>query len=69
MPVIVDALLALVKYAPSAITEISALYAAIKSDISETDQAKIDAALADAQAQDAQATAAADAALDQAAKR
>ena len=69
MPVIVEAILSLVKYAPSAITEISALYTAIKSDISATDQATIDAALADAIAHDAAATDAADSALTDAANR
>ena len=69
MPVIVESILGLIQYAPQAISEITALYGAVKADLSETDQAKIDAALANAQAQDAAATAAADAALDAAAKR
>lgn len=68
MPVIVTSLLSLIQYAPQAISEITALYTAIKGDLSATDQATIDAALANAIAQDAQATAAADQALDQAAK-
>lgn len=68
MPVIVSSILSLIQYAPAAISEITALYEAIKSDISETDQATIDAALAAAQQSDAAATAAADTALDNAAK-
>lgn len=63
MPVIVTSILGLIQYAPQAISEITALYNAVKSDLSATDQAQIDAALAGAQSQDAQATAAADAAL------
>lgn len=69
MPAIALSLLSLLQYAPQAITEITAVYNAIKGDLSATDQATIDAALANAIAQDAQATAAADQALDQAAKR
>ena len=68
MPVIVTSILSLIQYAPQAITEITALYNAIKSDLSASDQETIDAALAAAQAADATATAEADAALDQAAK-
>lgn len=69
MPVVVTALLSLIQYAPQAITEVTALYNAIKSDISATDQATIDAALLASQQSDAVATAAADAALDDAAGR
>lgn len=69
MPVIVTSLLSLIQYAPQAISEITALYTAIKGDLSETDQAKIDAALAKAQADDAVATAQADKALSDASKR
>ena len=69
MPTLVEALLAIIKYAPGAITEATQLYNAVKADLSETDIQKIDAALADAQAQDAAATLAADKALDPAAQR
>lgn len=69
MPAIALSLLSLLQYAPQAIAEITAVYNAIKGDLSATDQATIDAALANAIAQDAQATAAADQALDAAAKR
>lgn len=64
MPVIVTAILGLIQYAPQAISEVTALYNAVKADISETDQATIDAALLAAQQGDATATAQADAALD-----
>lgn len=64
-----QAILALIQFAPSAISEISQLYTAIKSDLSASDVQQIDAALAKAQADDAAATAAADQALDLAAKR
>jgi hypothetical protein len=53
-------ILALLSQAPQAITEITALYNAVKSDISATDQQQIDAALASAQQSDAAATAQAD---------
>lgn len=69
MPAIVTSLLGLIQYAPQAITEITALYNAIKGDFSTEDQATIDSALAVAQSGDTQATAAADVALDQAAQR
>lgn len=69
MPAIALSLLSLLQYAPQALAEITAVYNAIKGDLSATDQATIDAALANAIAQDAQATNAADQALDQAAKR
>lgn len=68
MPAIVTSLLGLIQYAPQAVTEITALYNAIKGDLSTQDQATIDSALAAAQSGDAQATATADAALDQASK-
>lgn len=66
---IATAILALIQYAPAAISEITALYNAVKGDLSATDQATIDQALANAIASDAQATAAADQALDQASGR
>lgn len=69
MPAIALSLLSLLQYAPSAITEITAVYNAVKGDLSATDQATIDAALAAAIANDAQATAAADQALSDASKR
>ncbi len=69
MPIIVTSILSLLQYAPQAISEITAVYNAVKGDLSETDQITIDNALLQAQANDAQATAAADAALDDAAKR
>lgn len=69
MPVIVQSILALLQYAPAAITEITAVYNAVKGDLSATDQATIDQALAEAQTADAAATAAADTALDDASKR
>lgn len=56
-------IMALIQAAPQAITEVTALYSAVKSDISATDQVQIDAALAAAIQSDADATAAADAAL------
>ncbi len=62
-------ILGLLTYAPQAITEINALYQAIKDTFSPADQATIDQALADAIAADAAATAKADIALDEAAKR
>lgn len=68
MPAIALSILSLLQYAPQAITEITAVYNAVKGDLSATDQATIDAALAAAQIGDAQATAAADAALSQAAQ-
>jgi hypothetical protein len=66
---IVTAILALIQLAPAAITEITAVYNAVKGDLSETDQGMIDRALLLAQQNDAAATAAADAALDAASKR
>jgi len=66
---ITEAILALIQFAPAAINEVTAVYNAIKGDLSTTDQAQIDAALANAQASDAAATAAADKALDDASKR
>lgn len=69
MPAIALSLLSLLQYAPSAITEITAVYNAVKGDLSATDQATIDAALAAAIANDAQATAAANQALSDASKR
>lgn len=69
MPIIVTSILGLLQYAPQAISEITAVYNAVKGDLSATDQATIDQALANAQASDAAATAAADASLDAAAKR
>lgn len=53
---IVQIILALLTQAPQALTEITALYERLKSDISETDQAKVDQALADAQKSDEAAT-------------
>ncbi len=69
MPAIALSLLSLLQYAPQALNEIQAVYAAVKGDLSATDQATIDAALAAAMSDDAQATAAADTALDDASKR
>lgn len=69
MPTAALSILSLLQYAPQAISEISALYNAIRHTFTDSDQADIDKALADAQAADAQATAAANAALDAAAKR
>ncbi len=65
---IAQAILTLISVAPQAITEILALYNAVKADLSSDDQVTIDAALAASQASDAKATEAADAALDDAAK-
>ncbi len=62
-------LISLIQYAPQAITELSALYHAIKDTFSDQDQKAIDDALAAAQQADWAATAAADEALDAAAKR
>lgn len=62
-------ILTLIQAAPGAITEITALYTAVKGDLSTEDQATIDSALAAAQGGDAQATATADSALDEAAAR
>lgn len=69
MPAIALSLLSLLQYAPSALAEITAVYNAVKGDLSATDQATIDAALAAAIANDAQATAAAGQALSDASKR
>lgn len=69
MPAIALSLLSLLQYAPQALTEIQAVYAAVKGDLSATDQATIDAALAAAIANDAAATNAADQALSDASKR
>lgn len=69
MPVLVTSLLGLIQYAPQAITEITAVYNAVKGDLSATDQATIDSALAAAIANDAAATSAADQALSDASKR
>lgn len=69
MPTAVLSILSLLQYAPQAITQITALYAAIKDTFSDSDQKTIDDALAAAQAGDAASTAAAVAALDAAAKR
>ncbi len=66
---IAEAILALIQFAPAAISEITAVYNAVKGDLSQTDQIAIDNALTQAQAADAQATAKADSALDQAANR
>lgn len=68
MPALVPLILQLIQVAPGAITEIQALYSAVKGVISTKDQATIDSALAAAQSGDAQATAAADSALTAAAK-
>lgn len=69
MPTAVLSLISLLQYAPQAINEISALYAAIRDTFSPSDQETIDEALAAAIAADAEATKAADAALDAASKR
>jgi len=69
MPAIALSLLSLLQYAPQAIAEITAVYNAVKGDLSATDQATIDAALAAAQNADWAATQAADDALDEASKR
>lgn len=62
-------ILSLLQAAPTAVTEITALYNALKGDLSTEDQATIDSALAAAQSGDAKATAAADIALNEAAAR
>lgn len=67
--IILQAILALIQNAPTAITEITALYGAVKTSLSSDDQATIDAALASAQASDLAATNTADAALTAAANR
>lgn len=69
MPVIVTSILGLLQYAPQAITEITAVYNAVKSDLSATDQAQIDSALAAAIQADKTATDAADTALTAASQR
>lgn len=61
-------ILSLIQAAPGAISEITALYSAVKGVISTKDQATIDSALAAAQSSDATATAAADIALTAAAQ-
>ncbi len=66
---IAEAILALIQFAPAAISEITSVYNAVKGDLSETDQVTIDNALTQAQAADAQATAKADSALSDAANR
>lgn len=65
---ILDAILALLTQAPQAITEIMALYNAVKADLSSNDQATLDAAFATAKASDASDTAGADTALAAASK-
>jgi hypothetical protein len=65
---IVTALLAIIQNAPFLINEATALYQAVKNDLSASDIDQIDAALATAQAADAAATVKADVALDDAAK-
>lgn len=62
------AILAIIQNAPFLINEATALYQAVKGDLSETEISQIDAALATAQAADAAATAKADTALDAAAQ-
>lgn len=69
MPTAVLSLISLLQYAPQAINEISALYAAIRNTFSPSDQETIDEALAAAVAADAQSTALADKALDDASNR
>lgn len=64
----VATILALINAFPQAITEIGNLWGVIKGEFSSEDQATIDAALATAQSQDAADTAAADVALQAAAK-
>lgn len=64
-----EAILALIQYAPQAYQEIKAVYAAVKGDLSATDQIAIDNALTQAEAADAQATTAADEALTDASTR
>lgn len=61
-------ILSLIQAAPGAISEITALYSAVKGVISTKDQATIDSALATAQFSDATATATADIALAAAAQ-
>lgn len=61
-------ILSLIQAAPGAISEITALYGAVKGVISTKDQATIDSSLAAVQSGDAQATMTADAALEKAAK-
>jgi hypothetical protein len=61
-------ILALLTQAPAAITEITALYNTVKTDISSDDQATIDAALAAEQAKLAGEKAATDADLEAAEK-
>lgn len=69
MSPIVSSILALIQYAPAAISEITTLYNAVKADLSSDDQTTIDAALASAQSSDAAATETADAALTAAENR
>lgn len=69
MPTIALSLLSLLQYAPQAISEITAIYNAVKGDLSATDQATIDTALKAAQDADVIATTNADKALDDASKR
>lgn len=69
MPVIVTSILSLLTYAPQAYTEIKAVYDAVKSDMSATDQQTIDNALAAAIQADKTATDAADIVLDAASQR
>ncbi len=66
---IATAILALIQNAPAAISEITALYNVVKSNLSSSDQSTIDQALVAIQASDAQATARADDALDAASRR
>lgn len=66
---IATAILALLQYAPSAISEITTLYNAIKRDLSATEIDQIDAALKAAQDADWAATQKADSALSDAAKQ
>lgn len=66
---IAAAVLAIIQNAPFLINEATTLYNAIKGDLSTTEIDQIDAALKAAQDADAKATAAADLALDAAAKR
>jgi hypothetical protein len=66
---IVQAILTILTIGPAVIDEATSIYNKVKSDLSETDQAKIDQALADAQKSDAAATNHADAALEQASQK
>lgn len=66
---IATAILALIQYAPAAISEITTLYQAVKGDLSASDISQIDAALKAAQNADWAATQKADDALEAAAKR